>query len=159
MNEQDREFMIRTIRRQAGELELARLVPERAQREDVRELARRVYQEQQRMHGELRRLAQPKGIDVPEGFGSEEMSLRDDLSVLRGFDFDRAYLGAIHERYRRWSDELRSSVNQLGDPDLQRFVLNNANFFEDFERQARELRGELGRRLETREEARERKER
>lgn len=115
LSDQDRTFIETAAARSSTAIAMARLALDRSQDPAVRSLAEKELSEHSRMLGELRQVAERKELSLAPEFTIEQKGGVLGLHMLRGDEFDRAYMAAVRdhqkeamERYEEQRDEGRN---------------------------------------------------
>jgi len=84
-----------------AEIELGRLAVRQAESKEVKQFAERVIADHSKAGEELKQLAQRKQVMLPQEVTPGHKEAMDELSVLRGAAFDRAYVTAMVENHMK----------------------------------------------------------
>jgi putative membrane protein len=91
----DRDFLIDAARGGIAEVELGRLAAQRASTEPVRQFAQKMVTEHGAANQDLMRLAQQKGVTLPQEMDAAHRATMDRLATLSGAAFDQAYMSEM----------------------------------------------------------------
>lgn len=100
LSDQDRGFLETATSRSSTAIAMARLALERSSDPQVRSLAERELMEHSRMMGELRQVAERKEMSLAPEFTVEQKGNTLGLHLLRGEEFDRAYMTAVRDHQK-----------------------------------------------------------
>jgi putative membrane protein len=115
----DEEFVAGAAADALVEMELARVVAERATRPELREYARLAASEQARVYEELKALAAQKKYALPSELTPEQKGQLAAVSRLQGAAFDDAYAAAAAGSRDRALAAFDKVAGAWGDPDVK----------------------------------------
>jgi predicted outer membrane protein len=118
----DRKYLLALGARSLARGKLTALGEKRAESEAVRELARRLAEDERRLEGELERLAGKKGLALPTESDPDSRAAYERLAALPKEEFDRAFVAELRSDGDR---DLRDAVLQeerSEDDDVRNFV-------------------------------------
>lgn len=102
-----------------AEAQAGKLALEKAERDDVKQLARQVVEGHTLLLDATKRLAQAKGVDLPQRLKAKHQATLRQLRATGGGRFDKAYLSAILNDHRETLDALESIAKNAHDPDVK----------------------------------------
>lgn len=85
-------FLASAYRDGLAEIQVSQLAVQKASNDEVRRFAQRMIDDHTQANNQIAALAQQKGITLPSAPSPEQQAVADDLSRLRGVDFDKAYM-------------------------------------------------------------------
>jgi uncharacterized protein (DUF305 family) len=95
------EWMSMMIQHHMGAVEMAQLVPSRANHQEIKDLAQNIIRDQNREIGEMTTwLMQWYNAPPHEGMMHEDMGMMERLQNARGDEFDRLFLQMMHDHHR-----------------------------------------------------------
>lgn len=95
------EWMSMMIQHHMGAVEMAELVPSRANHQEIKDLAQNIIRDQNREIGEMTTwLKQWYNATPHEGMMHEDMGMMERLQNARGDEFDRLFLQMMHDHHR-----------------------------------------------------------
>jgi putative membrane protein len=100
LSDQDRAFLETAAARSSTAVAMARLALQRSSDPEVRSLAEMELSEHSRMLGELRQVAERKELSLGPEFTAEQRGNVLGLHLLRGEEFDRAYMTAVRDHQK-----------------------------------------------------------
>jgi putative membrane protein len=104
-----------------GAIALAELAMRRGSPE-VRDVARMIRDDRQYLARELRAIVERERLTLPAQLPPQQQILRNELAVLRGKDFDRAYLEVVRRDEQRDVALFRAQAQQGVDPALRNYA-------------------------------------
>lgn len=115
-------FLKKAAEAQLVEIELGLLVTQRAQNDRVKEFAVQMADDHMRASRQLEELASKKGVTLPPGLSQEQKRSVDELSLLSGHAFDRAYMSYIIRHHADNAEEFGRDAKTLQDPDARQWA-------------------------------------
>jgi putative membrane protein len=88
----DQQFMTQAAAGGLAEVELSRLAVHRADSDAVRQFGDRMMRDHGAADAELQRLAEQKGVSLPQELDATHRAAYDRLSTMSGPEFDQAYM-------------------------------------------------------------------
>lgn len=90
----------------------------------VKQFGIQMINEHGKANGELRVLAQRKGIELPKTPTEKEQKSLDKLSALNRDEFDRAYMKDMVADHEKVIKEFQWAAEKAGDPELRTWASN-----------------------------------
>ena len=125
LSEKDQQFVKNAAVGGMMEVDLGKLAAEKASMDDVKKFGQQMVDDHSKANGELKQLAQSKGVDLKE---SEEKATREGqeksakLSKFTGPAFDKAYMDDMVEDHEKDVKEFEDASNNAQDKDLKEWV-------------------------------------
>ena len=113
----DRNFVEESLNTGMAEIELAKLAQDRAASNEVKQFAQMMISDHTKAGEELKQVAQKHSISVTGALTDEHRELMQELSGLRGAEFDREYMDAMVDSHQEVINHLqsRASEDRFGD--------------------------------------------
>jgi len=105
-----------------AEVNLSRLALERAQRTEVKDFAQQMIKDHSKANAELLKLADSKNLTPARQMDSRHEILFNELSRLKGDDFDKAYLKAMEKDHSEALVLFEAAHLTVPDKDLKAFA-------------------------------------
>jgi len=102
-----------------AEVELGRLASDKASSPEVKQFAQRMVTDHGKANGELKSLAEKKGISVPTDVDAKHKQTVEKLSKLSGAAFDRAYMDEMLKDHKKDVSEFKQQSTKGSDPELK----------------------------------------
>jgi putative membrane protein len=118
----DLDFVLKTASGGMEEVALGELAEQKAQTEQVKELAQLIVQEHTAANQELMQIAQSKGIQVPQTTSPTTQTVAASMSELNGPKFDLAYVLQQHGAHLATTAMFEHAANHAMDPDVKAFA-------------------------------------
>lgn len=115
-------FLKKAAEAQMVELEVGLLATQRAQNDRVKEFAVQMTEDHMKASRQLEELASKKGVTLPAGLSEEQKRSVDELSLLSGHAFDRAYMSYIILHHADNVEEFGRDVQRLQDLDARQWA-------------------------------------
>jgi putative membrane protein len=118
----DLDFVLKAASGGMEEVALGELAEQKAQTEQVKELAQLIVQEHTAANQELMQVAQSKGIQVPQTTSPTTQTVAASMSELNGPKFDLAYVLQQHGAHLATIAMFEHAANHAMDPDVKAFA-------------------------------------
>ena len=135
----DRKFVRAAAQGGMAEVELGKLAAEKGSSEEVKKFGQRMVDDHSKAGGQLKQIANEKGIPMPQQLSAKDKMTKERLSKLSGEDFDKAYMAdMVKDHTQDVADFQRESA--LGvDSDIKDFAAKTLPTIHDHLRQAKEI--------------------
>ena len=74
------------------------------------------------MTGRLQKVAQPKGVNLPQQLDKKHQDKIDSLSKKTGVDFDKAYMDDVVDGHKKDVDNFEKASKDAKDPTVKDFA-------------------------------------
>jgi putative membrane protein len=118
----DLDFVLKAASGGMEEVALGDLAAQKAQSQQVKELAQLIVQDHTTANQELMRIAQSKGIQVPETTSPASQTVAASMSELNGPKFDLAYIMQQQGAHLATVALFDFAANHAMDPDVKAFA-------------------------------------
>jgi putative membrane protein len=118
----DLDFVLKAASGGMEEVALGELAAQKAQSEQVKELAAMIAEEHTTANQELMQIAQGKGIQVPETTSTASQTVSASMSELNGPKFDLAYVMQQQGAHLATIALFDFAANHAMDPDVKAFA-------------------------------------
>ena len=118
----DLDFVLKAASGGMEEVALGDLAAQKAQSQQVKELAQLIVQDHTTANQELMQIAQSKGIQVPETTSTASQTVSASMSELNGPKFDLAYVMQQQGAHLATVALFDFAANHAMDPDLKAFA-------------------------------------
>lgn len=115
----DEQFMRQAAAGGLAEVELSRLAIHRADGDAVKQFADRMMRDHGAADAELQRLAEQKGVSLPQELDATHRAAYDRLSTMSGPEFDQAYTVQMMNDHAEAVRLFQHQVQASQDPDVQ----------------------------------------
>ena len=134
----DESFLRKAAAGGAAEVELGNLARNKASDPAIKDFGEKMVTDHSKANDELKRLAQEKGVVVPDMPDSKSKREMDRLSKLSGADFDKAYAKLMVSDHEKDVSEFEHESKNARDPDVKEFASKTLPTLQDHLRLARE---------------------
>jgi len=119
----DRSFLENAAQGSFAEVEASKLALEKSESEDVKEFARKMVEDHQKMASEVAALAKAKGATPPEGPSLMQKTEITALRALSGGPFDKMYVNRIGVAAHESTIEMFEEASQeTRDPEVKAMI-------------------------------------
>jgi putative membrane protein len=112
----DRLFIIQATLGNMFEMRLAQTAQQKAESDEVKQLAQRIMQDHQKVNDQLAQLAKKQGVDVPTDIPQVHQMEIQAISSLSGREFDQEYVSCMKAAHAKdvskYEDKSRLSKNE-----------------------------------------------
>jgi putative membrane protein len=118
----DAQFMVKAAQSDQTEIKTSELALERTSSEEVRKYAKEMIDEHTKSTGELKPLAERKGVTLTTELAPKQQALYDKLSKLKGEEFDREYMAGQIAAHTDTANLYRKQIRNGRDPQVKQFA-------------------------------------
>ncbi len=118
----DRKFIEEAAKGGMAEVELGKVVEQRAASQDVKQFAQKMVTDHSKANEELRQLAQEKGVTMPADTKATEKHEANKLAKLEGEKLDREYMKHMVKDHQKDVKEFQKEAQKAKDPDVKAFA-------------------------------------
>lgn len=116
------DFVVKAAAGGLLEVELGRLVQEKAQSAEVKAFGKMMMDDHSKANEELKALAARKNITLPGSLGEDEQKHVSELRELSGAEFDKKYVDMMVEDHKKDIDLFEEAAEDEKDADLKAFA-------------------------------------
>ena len=127
----------------AADADMAIMATRQARLPETRELGAAMYRTSAGMRADLTRIAQHHGLPPPKGVEEQKAALKENLSILPGQIFDRAYALAMVQDMNVMLKNF-DAASALNDAELRDFIAKYRDTVREQQRAANRLLDRLG---------------
>lgn len=142
--ELDRTFAAKATAGGKQEVELGKLAAQQSSNSDVKAFANRMVQDHSKAGDELMQITNRLGLSLPAQDDRMFTQVRDNLSQLKGADFDRMYMNEMVEGHTKVANEFESYVNTGTNPDLKAWASKTLPTVREHLQQAKDIAARVG---------------
>jgi putative membrane protein len=142
----DRKWVKDVLQSDMADIELGTLASGKASSDAVKQFGKRTAEEHARISEELKKLAQGKGIQPPDGLDQPHRWLRDTLGKRAGAAFDALYVSEMVKDHRKDVMTFDHAARKAQDPAVKAFAAKTLPALKEHLRLAQDLRAQLARR-------------
>jgi len=132
----DADFVNKAAQGGMAEVELGKMVSEKAQNQAVKDFAQRMVDDHTKANDRLKQLASQKGITLPTDLDSKDKSFEDNLSSASGSKFDKMYMDHMVQDHKADISDFKSEADKAADPDVKNFAQQTLPTLEEHLQQA-----------------------
>jgi putative membrane protein len=114
-NDPDKQFIKNAAIGNMAEMKLAQAAQDKAQSQEVKQLAQTMMQDHQQMQQQLQQTAQKVGVQLPQDLPQQMQDQIQSLSQLQGDQFDKHFVSAVKATHAaalsRFGDEAKIAQN------------------------------------------------
>jgi putative membrane protein len=126
------------------QVQLGKIVPDKAQSQDVKDFGARMVTDHTGVNTELKQLAEKKGIVLPDKLDKKHEKIVDKFSKLSGAEFDKEYMKLEVKGHESDVALFKKASKDLKDPDLKDFATKTLPAYEEHLKLAKETEAKLG---------------
>ena len=115
-------FLMKAAEAQLVEIAMGVLVTQRGENERVKEFAAQMAADHMKASRQLEELASKKGVTLPPGLNQGQKRSVNELSLLSGHAFDRAYMSFIIQHHADNIEEFGRDAERLQDLDAKQWA-------------------------------------
>jgi putative membrane protein len=114
-NDPDKQFLKSCAVANMAEMKLAQAAQDKAQSQDVKQLAQTIMQDHQQMQQQLQQTAQKAGVQLPQDLPQQMQEQVQTISQLQGDQFDKHFVSAVKATHAaalsKFGDEAKIAQN------------------------------------------------
>lgn len=119
---EDKTFILAAAQGGMTEVKLGELAARKGTRDDVKEFGQMMVKDHTTINGDLKSLAEQKGVALPDSLDTKHQGMVDRMAALKGADFDNAYIAAMLKGHKADADAFKSESVETQDTDIKSFV-------------------------------------
>ena len=139
----DRDFIQDQLADGEAEVELGRLVQERATNPEVKEFGQMMVRDHQQAGSELKQIASKHNIQPPAAGHDDHNDLQQRLSKLSGAEFDREYMKAMVEDHEEAVNEVERKAENADNPEVRQWASKTLPTLKQHLERARQIQDNL----------------
>jgi len=121
-NNADQEFLKMAAQTDQAEIKLGQLAKDRAASAVIKNYGERMVNDHSKVDKELQDLAKSKGVTLPQTLDQKHQSLFDQLSQMKGADFDREYVKNMVSGHEHAIQQFEQEAKNGQDPGAKAFA-------------------------------------
>ena len=123
LGEQDQEFMQDIAHANLAEIEVGKIALEKSQNQDIKKYAQMLVDDHTKAMKELQKLAQSKGVDLPDETDLKHKAIATALQALSGDTFNEQFIERVGVAdHQRTQDLLKKTQQQAKDKELKAYA-------------------------------------
>jgi putative membrane protein len=141
----DRTFVMMAAMSDMAEITLGKVAVAQAGSDDVKKFGQKMIDDHTKSSMELMALLKSKGLAPPApAIDQKHKAEMDQLTRLRGADFDRAYMGMMVKDHMKVEQLYEAQSKQGQDPDLKAFAVKVLPVVQEHLKLAKTISGKIG---------------
>ena len=120
--EHDSEFMTKAASGGMLEVELGKVVAQRATTPDVKQFAQQMVTDHTKANNELKAVAAKKNITLPASLGDDQKKVYDNVLTEKGAQLDQKYVSEMVDDHEEDVKEFQEASTKAGDPAVKAFA-------------------------------------
>jgi len=118
----DAEFMVKAASGGLLEVELGRMVMQKASSQQVKDFGKMMVEDHTKSNQELKALAAQKNITIPTAVGEEHQEHINQLAGKSGTEFDEEYMQLMTKDHQEDIDHFSEAAQEAQDADIKAFA-------------------------------------
>jgi putative membrane protein len=118
----DQKFIREAAQGGLAEVELGKLAVEKSSSESVKKFGQRMVDDHSKANDELKKVAEDKGVTLPESLSPKDEMLKERLSKLSGSSFDTTYMENMVKDHKKDVADFQHESKNGKDPDVKQFA-------------------------------------
>ncbi len=120
--EYDSEFMTKAASGGMLEVELGKVVAQRATTPEAKQFAQQMVNDHTKANNELKALASKKGMKLPASLGEDQKKVYDEVLTEKGAKLDQKYVSEMVDDHEEDVKEFQEASTKAGDPAVKAFA-------------------------------------
>jgi putative membrane protein len=117
--EYDSEFMTKAASGGMLEVELGKVVAQRATTPEAKQFAQQMVTDHTKANAELKALAAKKNIKLPASLGDDQKKVYDEVLTEKGAKLDQKYVAEMVDDHEEDVKEFQEASTKAGDPEVK----------------------------------------
>ena len=117
--EYDSEFMTKAASGGMLEVELGKVVAQRATTAEAKQFAQQMVTDHTKANTELKALAAKKNIKLPASLGDDQKKVYDEVLAEKGVKLDQKYISEMVDDHEEDVKEFQEASTKAGDPEVK----------------------------------------
>lgn len=143
LDEQDRDFVKEAAMGGLMEVQLGKIVAERATNSEVKQFGQKMVDEHTKANAKLQQIAAQKGIQLPQQLDEDHMEKINELQKNTGPEFDREYISHMVDDHQEDIDTFKEQAEDGKDPALKQFASQSVPKLEQHLAMAKQIEEKL----------------
>lgn len=139
----DREFVDEAALGGLFEVKAGQLAQQKAQADDVKKFGQRMIDDHTAVNSRLQKLAQQKGLSLPQTIDKKHQDKLNELSKKTGADFDKSYLDDMVDDHKKDVDAFDKASRDAKDSDIKEFSTSTLPTLRDHLKEAQGMKDKL----------------
>ncbi|MGI4762129.1 MAG: DUF4142 domain-containing protein [Janthinobacterium lividum] len=115
----DSEFMTKAASGGMLEVELGKVVGQRATTAEAKQFAQQMVTDHTKANAELKALAAKKNIELPASLGDDQKKVYDEVLAEKGVKLDQKYIAEMVDDHEEDVKEFQEASTKAGDPEVK----------------------------------------
>jgi len=118
----DSEFMTKAASGGMLEVELGKVVAQRATTPEAKQFAQKMVTDHTKANNELKALAAKKNITLPASLGDDQKKVYDEVLAEKGIKLDQKYASEMVDDHKEDVQQFQDASTKAGDPEVRAFA-------------------------------------
>lgn len=127
----------------AAEVALGKMALSKASNPEVKAFAQHIVDDHRKAQGELKQVAQTKGMDTPEKLGIKDKATQEKLRHMQGASFDKAYMDTMVKDHKNDVEEFEKQARSSDDPEIKSWAAQTVPTLQQHLQMAESLQTQL----------------
>lgn len=143
LSAKDQAFVKKAAQGGLEEVELGKMVAQKAQSQDVKDFAQRMVTDHTKANEELKSLAEQKGVKVPTTLSPQGKATKARLEKLSGTQLDEAYMRNMVKDHTKDVNEFQQESNSAKDSDVKSWAGKTLPTLQDHLKEAKQISSKI----------------
>lgn len=139
LDQKDEHFVTKAAEGNIAQMELGKLALKKGTSPEVRDFAQRMVTDHSQANGELRALAQSKGMTLPNKPSAQQQKQYDRLAKLSGPQFESAYINDMNKDHSKDVSEYKQEQSVAQDDAVKNYIRQTLPVIENHLQRAENL--------------------
>jgi putative membrane protein len=135
----DKMFVKKAMQDSLAEVALGELTLQKSNNDQVKQFARKMIDDHNKLNAQMRPVAQQLGVDIPTEASKKDKSLISKMQGLSGPAYDQAYIKDVVKDHKQDLSEFRMEVSNGLNVGLKNAALEGSKTMEDHLQMAQQL--------------------
>jgi len=121
------------------EVKLGQMATKQASNEEVKRFGQRMIDDHSKVNGEIQKLAQQKGVTIPQALDKKQQEKVDKMAKLGGGDFDKEYMKQMVDDHEDDVKVFEKAAKDAKDADVRSFAATTLPTLQEHLRLAKDI--------------------
>jgi putative membrane protein len=139
----DKRFITEAAQGGMAEVALGQLAQQKAASDAVKQFGARMVKDHTAANDALIKIANDKGVEVPQKLEGKHQRMIDRLSKMSGEEFDRTYVREMVSDHKKDVSDFEKASRDAKDPDVKAFATSTLPVLKEHRQMAEQLNGQM----------------
>ncbi|MGK7389064.1 MAG: DUF4142 domain-containing protein [Candidatus Cyclobacteriaceae bacterium M2_1C_046] len=139
VEDETHQFLVNTTSSSKLEVQLGQLAADKAQNEEVKDIAQQLVEEHKNANDKLQNVAQQLDFNIPEMMKEEHREKVEELQNVSGNEFDSKYIGMVIDLHNKDIDKFQNMQDKVEVQELKDWIGQTLPKLKDHKQRAEQI--------------------